>query len=280
MQKQCVEERVRPFPPRAQCYGAALAMLLAAQVSQAPAQTSAALDSADAVMSCMRANIPDSVQIKEVELVAVDRGGGQRTLLGRLYGLRENNQLRAMIKIGAPSDLAGAAYLMREREGGDEMFVYVPALRKVRRITGAGVDGSLWGTDLSYGDVKQLNNTFSAGQSRFVGAGTLMGRPVYLLEATPKSADESRFSAIRLWVDQETCVSLQAEFIEGSGDARKRLQANPEALQRSGEHWYAGEAIMSDLKEGTSTRMRVLGVSSDVDVSGRHFNPTTFYIGG
>lgn len=250
---------------------AALCLILCAR----PAAADEALDQ---VVSCMRANIPRSLQIKEVELIATDRTGGVRELRGRLYGMREDDRLRSMVKIASPADLAGAAYLLREKADGDEMYVYVPALQKVRRITGVGVDGTLWGTDLSYGDLKQLNNAFAAGQTRLDGTGELAGRPVHLLTSLPTPGETTRFAQIKVWVDQKTCVGLRAEFLEGD-TVRKRLDVDPASLRQSGPHWYPGEALMSDLKEGTKTRLRVLGLSSDVDLPGRHFNPSTFYLG-
>ncbi|WP_169577534.1 outer membrane lipoprotein-sorting protein [Sinimarinibacterium sp. CAU 1509] len=251
----------------------ALACALAAWSSTVMAD-----EALDSVIGCMRANIPNTVQIKEVELISTDRVGATRTLRGRLYGTREDDRLRAMMKIGSPADLAGAAYLMREKAEGDEMYVYVPALQKVRRITGAGVDGALWGTDISYGDVRQLNNAFTSGRSVLEGGGELGGRKVHHLAVTPDPAEASRFSMVKVWVDQQSCVSLRADFMEG-GLVGKRLEIDPASLRQSGTHWYAGEALMTDLKEGTQTRLKVLGLSSDVNLSGRYFNPSTFYLG-
>jgi hypothetical protein len=218
------------------------------------------------------------MQVKDVELTATDRSGGTRQLRGRMYALREETQLRTTMKIVAPSDLAGAAYLLRERDGGDEMFMFVPALNKVRRITGAGANGALWGTDLSYGDVKQINNAFSAGGGRLQGQGELNGRAVHHLDLTPDAGEGNRFTRIKVWVDRQTCVSLRADFMEGQ-NLGKRWEADPASLQQAGRHWYAADGIMRDLKEGTETRLRVLGVSSDVDLAGRLFNPQTFYLG-
>src|SRR5690606_9921417 len=121
------------------------------------------------------------------ELKATDRTGGTRELRGRLYGVREAELLRAMIKISAPSDLAGAAYLLREKEGGDEKYMYVPSLNKVRRITGAAADGSLWGTDFSYSDLRQLNNAFAAGEGTLTGEGRLDDRAVYHVLLKPSA---------------------------------------------------------------------------------------------
>ena len=42
----------------------------------------------------------------------------------------------------------------------DGMFVYLPAVKRVRRVTGTFADGALMGTNFSYFDFKQLQNTF------------------------------------------------------------------------------------------------------------------------
>lgn len=233
----------------------------------------------EGVLSCMRANIPKTVQIKDVELIATDRTGGKRTLRGRFYGTREDERLRATVKIVAPADLSGAAYLLRERpSGGDEMYVYVPALNKVRRVVGAAADGSLWGTDISYGDIKQLNNAFSGGNTKLEPAAVLDGRAVHVLAATPTADQPSRFSLMRSWVDKKTCMVLKAEFIEGK-TVRKRLLVDPKSLKQSGAHWYAGEAVMNDLQQGTRTELKVLGVSVGGELSDRYFNPAMFHVG-
>ena len=258
--------------------GKARMRLAAVMLAAMPTTLAFADEPLDAVLSCMRANVPQSVQIKEVELTAVDRVGSKRVLRGRLYGQREKEQLRTSLKIAAPPDLAGAAYLLREKGDGDEMYMYVPALQRVRRITGTGSDGSLWGTDLSYGDVKQINNAFSTGGGKLQGQGEFGGRAVHHLDLTPEASEDSRFTRIKVWVDRKTCVSLRADFMEGQ-NVGKRWEADPASLQQAGKHWYAADGMMRDLKEGTQTRLRVLGVSSDVDLAGRFFNPQTFYLG-
>lgn len=232
------------------------------------------------VNACMRANVPKSLQIKEFELTATDRSGGIRELRGRMYGIREEaDKLRAMMKISAPSDMAGAAYLLREKEGGDEKYIYVPALNKVRRVTGADAEGTLWGTDISYGDLRQLNNAFSSGLSALEGEGDLAGRKVYIVKLKPDAASGSRFSEVKVWVDQQTCVGLRADFTEGT-TVRKRFDVDPKSLRQSASMWYAGEALMTDLGAGSKTRIRIVGLSSDVNLSSRYFNPATFYVGG
>ena len=230
------------------------------------------------VLDCMRANIPQTVRIQTVEIVAKDRSGGERMLKGKLYGTRENNKVRTMMRIEAPSDLNGASYLVREADKGDEMYMFLPALNKVRRITGASVDGQLWGTDLSYGDLKQLQNAFSGANVKPEPSGTIENRPVHVLSFAPRKEDVSRYNLIRAHVDQQTCVALKVEFHEGNA-VRKMLTASPAALKQSGKHWYVTEALVRDVKDLTQTRLRVLGVSAGDKLAGRYFNPQSFYLG-
>lgn len=243
-----------------------------------PLAASAGDPALDQVLTCMRANIPPTVRIQTIEVRAWDRGGGERSLKGKLFGTREGDRARVMMRIDAPQDLAGAAYLVRENSTGDEMYLYLPAVRKVRRITGASLDGQLWGTDLSYNDVKQIQNAYSGAAATLDGKGDHEGRPVHVVTFTPGKEDGSRYKGIRTQVDQQSCVVLLAEFIEPSG-VRKTLTVHPRDLKKAGDHWYAGEAEISDLKNGTRTRIRVLGVKTGDELAKRYFHPQSFYLG-
>ena len=137
---------------------------LALMAGLAPAY---AENSAEAVLACMRANVPASVQLQKLELASTNNIGDTRTLQGRLFATREQGLLRAMLRLDAPRNLAGAAYLVRETEDylRDGMFVYLPAVQRVRRVTGTFADGALMGTDFSYYDFRQLQSAFGDMQA-------------------------------------------------------------------------------------------------------------------
>lgn len=237
-----------------------------------------AADTPDSVFACMRANIPQTVRIQTVEVKAYDRAGGERQLRGRIFGTREDNRARMMMRIEAPPDLARAAYLIRESDPADEMYMYLPALNKTRRITGAAMDGKLWGTDLSYADLKQIQNAFTGAGVTLDAPGEVEGRPVFILNFSPREQEPSRYQKIRTYVDQKTCVALKAEFFEG-GVVRKQLTVAAADLKQAGPHWYAAQAQMQDLKEGSRTVLKVTGVSAGDKLSARYFSPVQFYQG-
>ena len=232
----------------------------------------------DKILDCMRGNIPPTVRIQTVEVTAYDRTGGERTLKGRLFGIKEDGKARIMLHIDAPVDLAGASYLVRESTPSDEMYLYLPSVNRVRRITGAAIDGQLWGTDLSYNDFKQIQNAFSGADVAREPDTKIGDRPVYVVSFKPSKADGSRFDKIRAQVDQKTCVALTVEFFDPAG-VRKTVTVDPKNVQQSGPRWYASEIDVKDPKNLTHTRVKVTGVLAADKLASRYFNPQTFYVG-
>ena len=238
-------------------------------------------DDAAKVLECMRANVPSSLRVQDVELTSTDRAEASRTLRGKVYALREgaasDNRLRVMLRVKAPENLAGSAFLMREATNVSDqgMYVYLPSVRRVRRITGEFADGALLGSDFSYQDFRQLQNGLEDLQSTLEAPEVIDSRPVYVLSSLPQR-QPSAYGRIRTWVDQQTCVPLKVEFYQNKA-LLKQLTVPVAALKQSGAHWYPAEATIVDVRQGTRSTLRVLGVESGGKARKGTFEPSLFY---
>lgn len=236
------------------------------------------------LLGCMRANIPPSVQVQRLELASTNNIGDTRTLHGRLSAMREPRAggpglLRAVLRVDAPPNLAGAAYLVRETEDylRDGMFVYLPAVRRVRRVTGTFADGALMGTDFSYYDFRQLQSAFGDMSAELEEPLEIDGRRTNGLLFKPLAAAETRYSHVRAWIDHETCVPLKVNFYE-RGEIRKQLTSPASSLKQAAERWYASELVMRDLLDQSHTVLRVLELTTDADIDAGRFRPGSFYL--
>ncbi|MEQ1439033.1 outer membrane lipoprotein-sorting protein [Fontimonas sp. SYSU GA230001] len=259
----------------------ALWLALALALAGPPA---GAAQTVESLHACMLANVPASLRIQTVELVATDVGGTVRTLRGRVYALRETqgdqSLVRATLRIESPEYLAGAAYLVRQGEGErvDGMYVYLPSVRRVRRISGDFADGALLGTNFSYYDFKQMQYAVSDATATVAGEEDVGGRRTAILDYVPAPTSGSKYTRVRSWVDQQTCVPIQTEFHQADG-ARKRITVPAAALRKADGRWYASEVEMVDLIDGSKTVLRVLGLDTQQVPPSRLFNPATFYLG-
>lgn len=266
---------MHPFGGRARARWAALLLGL---LAGAPV---GAQDAVQPIVTCMKANVPTQLQVREFELTATDKTGGTRSLVGRLHARLENGRVNAMMRITAPADMRDAAYLVKEsNEAGkdDEMYVYIPALQKVRRVTGGMKESSLFGTDLSYSDVKQISYALSGNTLKLERTEKLDARPTWVLSMDADMSAGARFDKVFAWIDQKSCMVMKAEFMQ-AGVVRKRFASGAKYLAQSGPHWYITEGRIDDLQEKTFTTLRITGVMSDKDLADRLFNPRIFYLG-
>lgn len=239
------------------------------------------------ILDCMRANVPPTLRVQEIEFVTTDRSGGSRTLKGKVYTLFEKiptggGLVRAMLRISQPSTFDGAAYLVRETQdyANDGMYVYLPSVGRVRRVSGTFADGAMLGTNFSYNDFKQLENAFVGSSAKLESSGMIEDRPVNVVMFTAlktPTGEASRYSGVRTWVDKKACMPLKADFYEGD-KLRKQLTAPASALQQSGGYWYLSTLEMRDLVEGSKTELKVVGVTAGHELPGTYFNPQLFYL--
>lgn len=227
------------------------------------------------VQACMEANLPDAVRIQKIEVTVYDRAGQPRVMTGAVVGAREAGRGRVTARIDAPGDLAGTAFLVREA-ATPEMYLYLPGVNRVKRIAGAMSSGKLWGTDFTFGEFREVSNAFAGGAATLDGAELVDGRPAHVMTLLPRPGEVSPYDSTRLFVDQQSCVALKAEFRKGPR-VRKLLTAPAAQLRRLGARWYSGEVMLQDLVSQTRTRLRVLEVSAPKKLSGSYFHPQQFY---
>jgi hypothetical protein len=241
-------------------------------------------DTADSVLACMRANMPDALRLQNLEFETKDRQGAVvQRIQGRLYAMREagpegTKLVRAMLRVDAPPSLAGAAYLVRQSDDylRDGMYVYLPSVKRVRRVSGTFADGGLMGTSFSYSDFRQMQNSFGGANVTLEGSGEVDKHDAFILNFTPAPGEESQFGRARTWVDKESCIAVKTEIFEG-GSVRRRITVPHKALQKTDKGWIMTMAEAEDLKEGTSSTMRVLKATTGGELPTGYFDPQAFY---
>jgi hypothetical protein len=261
----------------------ALALLLPLTHAFADTAEPAPLDADVApVLACMANNLPSALRVQQIELVATVRDGYRRSMNGRLFVMREDDgssdTLRAMLRIDAPPAHAGTAYLTRgelTRPPG-ETYVYLPALRRVRKVTGSFSDGPLLASDFSYREFRMMLGVFDDGEIVHEGTDTIDGRDTTRLRFMPPADLVTPYGSVHVWVDATSCLPLKAEFMQAD-TVRKRFSVDVNSLARSGDQQYATVSRMDDLAEGSHTVIRVLGVRQNAELPAELFDPESFY---
>jgi outer membrane lipoprotein-sorting protein len=232
------------------------------------------------VAACVQANLPGSSGIVMLELRSIDRSGGARILAGQMHWKQSEQGLSKMlIELEMPLDVRGSAYLVLERESGQDMWVYLPDLAKVRRIHSRTISGQLFDTDFSYEDIARLQRAATEQNMERLPDEKLGERSVYRMRAVPSAEEVSAYSRIDYFLDRETCLPLKIEFFALDGTLRKLLTGDTASIRRAGAGWVLGAVQIKDLGSGTESHMVVSKIQVDVDLPDRMFE-TSYLVRG
>ncbi len=254
---------------------AVVALTLLASVSAAEPSAARSLEE---IQACVQANLPTVSLRQKVELQSTDPAGGRRELGAFLYAMQDTRErLKLMLSVQAPPDLSGARYLLVEKSDFDDIYVYLPAVRKTRRVMGGMRGKPLWGTDFSYEDLKYLQDGLGNHASEYLGDGQVAGRPVHHLRIKPNLAAQSAYQTIDVDLDQQTCLVLEARFFDAAGQS-KRMNSDPDRFVQMGQSWISGFVTMHDLVNETSSTMSLSETVYDEAFSRNRFNPQSFHL--
>jgi len=189
--------------------------------------------------------------VQEMTL-ATSRGGGQ-ALERRVQVTRKQSTRpgKALVRFLEPPTLRRTSVLVLENEGAyDDFWVYLPALKRTRRIGGAQRGDSFFGTDLSYEDVEPKHA--DDWHVRVLGRDAVAGQPCIQLEIVPREGYESTYEKMISCVDPTVATILRTEFYE-RGQLRKLLEAEPESVREISGRFIPFRLVMTTPKRRTET---------------------------
>lgn len=232
----------------------------------------AAPDVPEVVRACAEQNTPRSTSVQSIELRARDRSGFEQVLQSNLYLKRfDKDKARLLMYFEEPADVRGARFLIIQNSPLNDMYVYMPGLFKVRKVTSQKISGSVLGTDFSYEDFERLYGIVTNLKAEQFPDEELNGRPVYVLNSYPDGS--TSYTKIASYIDQQTCVPLKIDLFETGYQLRKSLTVNPDSIRQVGEIHVPGEMTMRDLRDKTETRLLVTSIRTDIPLDDSLFTP-------
>jgi hypothetical protein len=207
--------------------------------------------------------------VAEMRLVLQPDGGAKRERRFVTRTVDVEGKSRSLIRFLAPADVQGSAFLMLEHGEGkeDELFVYLPALKRSRRISGAQKSGAFMGSDVSYADL-EYQDLKTASHQKLADV-KLDGVDCYQIVSTPK--DKERYSKIEAWVRKDSFLAQQLKFYDASGTLQKVFRLN-EAKQLDGA-WIATRLQVWDKQKKHSSFFFVDSVDLRTAQSPADFTP-------
>ena len=145
-----------------------------------------------------------------------------------------------------PADVKGTKMLTwSHKTGDDDQWLYLPALKRVKRISSRNKSGSFMGSEFSYEDLgSQEVEEFTY---KFLEETTLEGRKVWKLERIPVSS-KSGYSKEWVWLDQTYNNPVRIEYYDRKQELLKI--ATFKDYKAYGTYWRADTIEMENVQTG------------------------------
>jgi len=204
-------------------------------------------------------NIDDGEFVsRKLTMHMIDRRGKERVRETTAYRKYFGDEKRTVLFYLAPANVRDTAFLTydyKDPSAGDDQWLYLPALRKVRRISASDRGDYFLGTDFTYEDIKKEGKIepgdfhFKTVQKELIG-----DAETFLVEATPQSdaiARELGYGKTRFWVDRANWIIVKAEYWDIKGKLLKTLVADD--IRQVDGIWTRHDLTIDNHKTGHKT---------------------------
>ena len=162
----------------------------------------------------------------------------------------KNDGDKTMITFQYPRDIKGTGLLTFEHiERPDDQWLYLPALKRVKRIASKNKSGSFVGSEFSYEDI--TSNEPEKYTYKYLREDMHNGVPVWVVERYPKDPS-SGYTKIITWVDQSNHQTVKQEYFDRKG-APLKVESDNGNTRYLGKFWRPSEIIMDNLQTKKKT---------------------------
>ena len=178
---------------------------------------------------------------------------------------------KSLFVFDEPRDVAGTAFLIHAHKAeADEQWLYLPALKRVKRISSANRSGSFMGSEFSYEDMgAQEVEKYTYHYLRDEPCGELT---CTVSERVPIDR-KSGYSRQLIWQDRADWRTWKVEYYDRK-DAHLKTLTMAGYAQYLDQYWYAAEMNMVNHLTGKSTDLSWTDYRFRTDLNDRDFTQT------
>ena len=197
----------------------------------------------------------------ELTMITENARGAQRSYAVKVHLKTDDAGDKQFLEYLAPADVRGTKFLSINDEGQEsQMWLYMPALGRERRIASHMTGDSFMGTDFTYDEIGGGFNYDDDYSTRRLGDEEVGDVACYVLELTADSAD-ALYGKIQMWVRIDQMVPVKIAFF-GEGELLAKTLSMDNYQSLSGD-LIPHDLVMTDEVQGTRTILEITSMSQE-----------------
>jgi len=197
-------------------------------------------------------------------MTLVDARGKERVrTIKQISGSFASGDKKLMV-FQSPADVRGTSFMnwsWNEAGRNDDQWIYLPALKRVKRISSEGRSDAFMGSDFTYDDLGDRHP--SEDTHVLIGSETVDGEACWVVESVPKDPKDF-YSKTTTWISKTKPLGVKRDYYDKRGTLLKTLRI-AEAERIAGV-WVIAKTEMRNVQKKTSTRMEFSDIAVDAGI--------------
>ncbi len=206
----------------------------------------------------------------DLEMILVNKFGDQRIRIIRQFNADFGKVEKRIMFFLAPADVKQTCFMnwsYEEAGKDDDQWIYLPALKKVKRISSESKGDYFMGSDFTYDDLGDRHP--NEDTHALLRTETIDGKDYYVVESVPKEED-SMYSKTITWVATDgSWIGLKKEFYDEDGELLKILSVDK--VEQIQGYWTILNSTMHNVQKDHKTIMNLSKIKYDTGIKGSMF---------
>ena len=208
-------------------------------------------------------------QTGELTMTLINSRGNQRVRVIKQQVKDAGNMEKKIMFFVSPADVRNTSFMNWSYDKAtkdDDQWIYLPALKKVKRISSDSKSDYFMGSDFTYddlGDRYPTNDTHKLLREEAVD-----GEDCYVVESVPKE-EEYMYSRTVTWILKNKWIGSKKEFYDEDNELLKTLTVKK--YEKIGKYWIILSSEMHNNQKNHTTEMKLADLKLDTGIPANNF---------
>lgn len=200
----------------------------------------------------------------DLTMTLINSRGDERVREIQQFSKDYGKEEKSIMFFLSPADVRNTSFMnwSYDEEGrDDDQWIYLPALKKVKRISSDSKSDYFMGSDFTYDDLGDRHP--SEDTHKLLREEKINGEDCFVVESIPKEEDYMYLKTVT-WVSKDKWIGLKKEFYDEDGDHLKNLTV--EKYDKIDGFWVILHSEMHNIQKDHKTIMKLKNVKLNTGI--------------
>jgi len=208
-------------------------------------------------------------QTSVLTMTLTNKSGQTRVRKIQQYTKDFGNMEKSIMFFLSPADVKNTSFMnwSYDSDKADDQWIYLPALKRVKRISSDSKSDYFMGSDFTYDDLG--DRKLDADVHKLLREETINGKACYVVESVSKDEDYM-YSKTITWIRKDNFVGMKKEFYDEDGELLKILTLKK--VEKIAGFWIRMHSEMKNIQKNHKTSMVLTNIKVNTGVSTSKFS--------